>query len=168
MKTSEITQAALASAVDYDPSTGVFTRVGRNIPNAPCGARADLLCTTGAQAGYRRLKIHDTRFMAHRMAWLYVYGKLPEGDIDHINGNPGDNAIANLRDVSHRVNMQNRRRNSLKSKTGFLGVSMCKGKFLASISHLGKSLKLGRFMTAEEAHEAYLSKKRSLHQGCTI
>jgi hypothetical protein len=158
MKTSEITQAALASAVNYDPVTGVFTRVGRNIPNAPCGA----------QAGYRRLKIHGTRFMAHRMAWLYVYGKLPEGDIDHINGNPGDNAIANLRDVSHRVNMQNRRRSSLKSKTGFLGVWMSKGKFVASISHLGKSLKLGRFTTAEEAHEAYLSKKRSLHQGCTI
>ncbi|MFX4377260.1 HNH endonuclease, partial [Acinetobacter baumannii] len=41
------------------------------------------------------------------MAWLYVHGVHPTGQIDHIDGDPLNNRISNLRDVSHAVNQQN-------------------------------------------------------------
>ncbi|WP_428999737.1 HNH endonuclease signature motif containing protein [Stenotrophomonas maltophilia] len=47
-------------------------------------------------------------YRQHRLAWLYMTGQWPSGEIDHINHDRSDNRWHNLRDVSHQANQQNR------------------------------------------------------------
>jgi malate synthase len=44
------------------------------------------------------------------LVWFITYGKFPDGVIDHLDGDPSNNRIENLRDVPQRVNMQNRKK----------------------------------------------------------
>ena len=61
------------------------------------------------QNGYRKLKFRGKQYLVHRIAWLLQHGSWPVGDIDHIDGNPSNNKLENLRDVPHSVNLQNRK-----------------------------------------------------------
>ena len=116
------------------------------------------------------IQFQGKRYLAHRLAWLLTHGKWPDGVIDHLDGNPLNNRISNLRDVSNSVNGQNQRRTRSNTTSGFLGVTFNKrdSKFKAQIMLDGKSKYLGLFPTAELAHAAYLAAKRQLHEGCTI
>ncbi len=105
--------------------------------------------------GYRKLKFYGKQYLAHRVAWLLHHGSWPVGDIDHIDGNPANNKLSNLRDVPHRINIQNRKAATSKNKTGFLGVVKRRNKFAAHIHRNGKQIYLGLFLTAELAHQAY-------------
>ncbi len=107
------------------------------------------------QNGYRKLKFCGKQYLTHRVAWLLHYGSWPIGDIDHIDGNPSNNRLDNLRDVSHSINLQNRKSATRKNKTGFLGVVKRKNKYAAHITINGKQVYLGLFETAEFAHQAY-------------
>lgn len=107
------------------------------------------------QNGYRKLKFCSKQYLTHRVAWLLQHGTWPTGDIDHIDGNPSNNKLDNLRDVSHSVNLQNRKAATRKNKTGFLGVVKRKNKYAAHITKNGKQVYLGLFDTAELAHQAY-------------
>ena len=118
--------------------------------------------------GYVVIETKRKRFFAHRVAWLFAYGKFPDGDIDHINGNPADNRIQNLSDVSCTVNMQNQRKAQSHSSTGLLGVSRNGAGWQSQIRINGKRKQLGTFSTPQQAHEAYVSAKRQYHEGCTI
>jgi hypothetical protein len=60
--------------------------------------------------GYLQIGIDGKYFMAHRLVWFVTYGKFPDGVIDHIDGDPANNQIHNLRDVTHKVNHQNRKK----------------------------------------------------------
>ena len=130
----------------------------------------------GDKAGYvgedKRISIRlgNKLYKAHRLIWLLTYGKWPEGVIDHVDGNPLNNRLSNLRDVPQSVNTHNHRKARSNNTSGLLGV--CRrddiGKFQAKIQVMGKVIFLGTFMTAEEAHEAYLTAKRKYHKGCTI
>lgn len=53
-------------------------------------------------------KLMDNHILIHRLIWFIVYGEWPKQQIDHIDGNPSNNSILNLRDVSHTDNMNNR------------------------------------------------------------
>jgi hypothetical protein len=105
--------------------------------------------------GYRKLKFCGKQYLTHRVAWLLHHGSWPVGDIDHIDGNPANNKLSNLRDVSHRVNIQNRKSATTKNKTGLLGVVKRRNKYAAHIHKNGKQIYLGLFPTAELAHQAY-------------
>lgn len=165
-----LSKSRLSELLNYDPDTGVLTwtttRRGQNgFSNA--GQVAGGLRNAG---GYIRISIDGNSYQAHTLAWLLVYGVLPAGDIDHINGQKADNRIANLRDVSRSVNLQNMRKPRSTNTTGYLGVSFFKrtGKFTAEITTNYKKKNLGYFSTAEEASAAYLKAKREQHEGCTI
>lgn len=147
----------------YSPETGEFTwRVKRN------GTRPGGKAGGHRPGGYVGIRIDYQMYAAHRLAWFYVYGEWPQHSIDHINGNPSDNRIANLRDVPHVVNMQNQRRALSTSKTGLLGTHQVGDMFCAEIVVHGRVKYLGTFWTAELAHAVYLRAKRKLHEGCTI
>ena len=119
--------------------------------------------------GYAVIKVDSVTYKAHRLAWLCVHGEWPAGQIDHINGSRTDNRIANLRDVPHLINAQNRRRANRNNSTGLLGVSHGKaGGYVATICVGSKTEYLGVFSSAEEAHQMYLLAKRQKHLGATI
>jgi len=160
----------LREVVDYNPETGVFIRKVRLAQRHQVGDRADVSINTGPMAGYRRVSVDSKRFLAHRCAWLYVHGEWPNQDIDHLNGDKGDNRIANLRNVSNDVNRQNLRVARRDNKSGFLGVHFHKetGKWRARVQFRGKTVEAGLHETPEQAHEAYLRLKRKIHEGCTI
>jgi hypothetical protein len=155
-----VTHQDLLSLMSYEPETGVFTwlerKKGRRQGKPAGGLNGN---------GYRSIQIGADRYMAHRLAWFYVYGYWPTGYIDHINGDPADNRIANLREVTQSVNLQNQRQPRADNKTGFLGVSPQAGKYQARITFAGKHQYLGLFDTPEEAYAAYLAAKRQHHPG---
>jgi hypothetical protein len=163
---SSITAHELRSLLDYESETGIFRwKVSR-------GSRA----TVGAEVGtpdlygYKTIRLSKKSYKLHRLAWLYVYGFWPAGDVDHINGARSDNRIANLRDVPRKVNLENQRVAKNNRSTGILGVYFDKRKsvFYSRISMHNRSVHLGSFPTPELAQAAYLEAKRRLHLGCTI
>src|SRR3546814_1788886 len=60
-----------------------------------------------SRAGHLCGHVKGIPLLAHRVAWAIHYGEWPNGQIDHINGDPSDNRIANLRDVSALENARN-------------------------------------------------------------
>lgn len=83
--------------------------------------------------------------------------------VDHINQDKLDNRRSNLRFADKSLNAMNSKKAS--GRTGLRGViiNTQKGKpFMARITQYGRQIHLGRFNTAEEAHEAYLSKQKEL------
>ena len=157
----DLTAEQVRRVLSYDPDSGTFGRVNPN-DKRPVG--------TALAKGYIRVGVLGKRVMAHRLAWLLVHGAWPDDQIDHINGNPADNRIGNLRCVPGAINNQNLRRAYASNKSsGLLGVVQAeRGKWRAVIQVNGKKHRLGRFATPEQAHEKYLEAKRQLHAGNTL
>lgn len=157
---------SLTSVLKYTPDTGYFywkVDVAKSV-------RAGSIAGTIASGNRIRITYGGNIYFAHRLAWLLTYGKWPDGVIDHIDGNSLNNRISNLRDVSVVVNGQNRKMSQNNNLVGLLGVGLHKasGKFQSRIKVGDKLIHLGLFLTAEEAHAAYLAAKRKYHEGCTI
>lgn len=168
MAKSDLTANRLRELLKYDSETGSFTWiVCRGKANSSKNA-GWIRKETGPHAARRVIEVDQQNHFAHRLAWLYVHGDWPIGVIDHINGNTLDNRIQNLRDVSQRINQQNRRKTS--SRSGLLGAHWRERdkKWSSAIVVGGKAIHLGIFETAETAHAAYVAAKRKLHEGCTI
>lgn len=163
----QLTQERVRELLDYNPRTGDLKwRVSRGNP-VKAGDKAGSLM----RDGHLEISIDGHRCLVHRVIWLHVYGRWPNGYIDHIDGNPSNNRIENLRDVRRQINQQNQRRARADNRsTGLLGAyynARAKRHF-SSIGLNGKSIHLGYFDSAQEAHEAYVRAKRELHEGCTI
>jgi len=170
MKTEKEIAERVREVIHYDPETGIFTRKVRLAQRHHVGDRADMYITGGNAAGYHRVSWDSQRYLAHRVAWLYVYGEWPKGVIDHIDGNKANNAIANLRDVTDKINAENTRRPRANSKSGYLGVHWHEQnkKWVARIQVDKKNIHIGCFDDPQKAHEAYIEYKRKLHEGCTL
>ena len=164
---NKLTVERLKELAIYDPETGVFVRccIGGRHRNLQPGTA---LGTVNRKLGYVMTTIDKQPVYMHRLAYLYMTGEWPAGEIDHINGNRTDNRWTNLRVVSRTTNMENLRGATGHSKSGVLGVSEKRGKWSARIKVQRKQLSLGTYETAQLAHEAYLCAKRRLHSGCTI
>lgn len=160
-----LTVSRVRELLNYDTETGIFTWIAARENRVSVGTSAGSLLGNG----YRSIAVDRKRFMAHRLAWFYVHGEWPEGQIDHINGNRDDNRISNLRVVDNSVNQQNKRSARSDSKTGILGVHLHRpGKWQAKINVNGTKKSLGIFSSPLEAHAAYLEAKRRFHAGCAI
>lgn len=153
-----LTQEYLKQILTYNIDTGVFNWAKRRkvTPGSVAG------CDSAHR--YIRIKIDGKTYYAHRLAWLYVYGSLPEHEIDHINGNPKDNRIQNLRCVTSQQNKFNRRANK-NSTSSFVGVHWCTRdkRYVSKITCNGKVKCLGYFINETDAYSAYLIAKKQLH-----
>ena len=147
----ELTAEELRELLHYDQETGIFTRKVSTSNRVKVGAVAG--CPGGY--GYLLISVHSRLYQAHRLAWLYMYGEWPKGQIDHLNRNRSDNRIANLRDVTQKQNLQNRSKSSTNT-SGHPGVVWHKriSKWLAYIKHNYKQIHLGYFSILEEALSA--------------
>ena len=56
---------------------------------------------------YWKVNLNGHPYAAHRVIWLMHYGYFPENEIDHINRNPLDNKLENLREASRTCNARN-------------------------------------------------------------
>ena len=157
-----LTIERLKQLIHYDPETGVFTRIG-----ARKRIKLGEVRNAGMTYGHTRMKVDNYPYLSHRLAWFYTHGRWPLM-IDHVNGLPNDNRLCNLREVTHKMNMQNKRSAYINNKSGYLGVRFKSGRYEAAIYTNEKKIYLGRFDTAEEAHLAYVTAKREIHEGCTI
>ncbi len=129
----------------------------------------------GTLRGNGRLQvcINGKIYLSSRLAWALYYKQWPINEIDHIDGNPLNNAIVNLRDVTRKVNAQNQRKAHKGNSSGYLGVRRVLGctkskKWEAVINVNGSTRVLGRFTSPEEAYQRYVEAKRLLHEGCTL
>jgi hypothetical protein len=134
-----------------------------NKPDRPYPAKA------GQPVGYRGAKdyqyvdVNRQKYSVHRVAFYMHHGWCPD-EIDHINGNPSDNRIENLRPATQAQNAQNRALLST-NKTGYKGVRTHKrtNRFQAQIWVKRKYIYLGTFDTKELAAEFLELAREMLH-----
>lgn len=174
-----ITQSILKELFDYDHETGVFTwrprkeySIGKYYKSSSWNTKfAGKTAGSDHSEGYWKIGIDGKQYLAHRLAWLYVYGKWPEDQLDHVDNIRNHNWISNIREANRSENNQNQIKAQKRNKsTGLLGASFNKryGTFIAQIAINGKNKSLGVFKTAIEAHDAYITAKRELHPYNTL
>jgi len=160
---TDISAERVRELLNYCPETGIFTRAittgYRGIHKA-----GDVVGTTRPN-GYVYVGIERRQYAAHRLAWVIMHGKWPSADIDHIDGNRNNNKFTNLREATRSENNQNIRKARKHNVSNLLGVSFRKDtkKFQSRIVIDGKTIRLGCFHFAEEAHLAYLKAKSEIH-----
>ena len=160
-KEARVTAEFVRELFHFDPETGVFTRL---VTRQGAGARAGDIAGTRKPSGYLSIWICGANYAAHRLAWLYVHGTWPAGQIDHINRKRDDNRIANLRVVTHAENQQNHGVRKA-SKSGYKGVTWSKRHrtWVARIWFNGKAYSLGFHKTPEAGYAAYQAAAARLH-----
>ena len=146
-KFTRLTHMRLLKHLAYNKKTGVFKWISGWCRGKTAG--------TIGEKGYRRINVLGKLYYAQRLAWLYVHGVWPKGEIDHKNCNHDDNRIRNLRDSSRSQNAQNRKdaKGYYRSQYGWQAQIM-----LNYIQHY-----IGTFKTPLAARRAYLKAKKIYH-----
>jgi hypothetical protein len=115
---------------------------------------ADHACDS--KSNKKKIVVLDGKyFAAHRIVWALHYNDWPRGIIDHIDGNPHNNRIDNLRDVMPQENSKNMKKHSTNT-SGFSGLYFDKRKkrWVVQIMHSGGTKYFGSYKDKEEAIEA--------------
>jgi hypothetical protein len=149
-----LTQERLKELLHYDPETGVFTWIAKSSKHSHI-AVGDIAGSIEVK-GYRVIHVDGKIQKAHRLAWLYVTGRWPKGDIDHINHDGTYNAWKNLREVTHAVNGRNKSKHS-NNTSGHTGVTWRERskRWEARVTVDGKRKHVGTFTSLEAAASAY-------------
>lgn len=116
--------------------------------------------------GYGTMKTGGRVMLAHRVAWELANGPIPEGlQIDHICRNRACVNVDHLRVATRKQNLENHSGPSSRNKSGYRGVSWCepRRKWVAKVSHNGRNMNIGYFLTAEDANAAAIESRNQLH-----
>lgn len=113
--------------------------------------------------GYVQVKIDGKPYKAHRVIFLLINGFLPDV-IDHIDGNPANNRIENLRACTQQQNVFNAGTRSTNT-SGYTGVYWDRknNKWRAAIRVSGRMKVLGRFDSIESAIAARTQAAKAMH-----
>ncbi|EPA6882664.1 HNH endonuclease signature motif containing protein [Pseudomonas aeruginosa] len=116
-------------------------------------------------SGYRMVKFSWGKVGSHRIAFLMHHGFLP-AEVDHINGDPLDNRIENLRAATHAENLRNIK-TSTRNTSGQKGVSWHKksGKWSVGIRLNGRWAHLGLFASYEDAVSCRKTAEQDIYGG---
>lgn len=151
-KNKKLTANLLREFLQYNPKTGIFNWRKTPVNQVNAGDEAGWL----EAKGYRRICVDGGRYLAHRLAWLYMTGEWPNDQIDHINMLKDDNRWSNLRSANNSQNQGNTfKRNH--NTSGHKGVYWHKRKqsWHASISINSRLKFLGYCKTKKEAADLY-------------
>lgn len=109
----EYSPSKLAWAVER--KTGMYRTVLSTWVGKPAGGMGS--------HGYYEVKLFGKTYKCHRIIYELLNSKIPDGvDIDHINGDRGDNTVTNLRLIDDAGNSLNRHMR-YDNTTGYTGVS---------------------------------------------
>lgn len=153
-----LTQSRLKELLSYDPETGLFTRLSTMTRH-----KVGSISGSPQNKGYVQIMIDTRNYLAHRLAWLYVYGEFPKGQIDHINRIKTDNRIINLRDVDNSINQLNNgiRKHNSSGVTGVMKDTRS-NKWVVQLIFDNKRHYLGSYKTIDEAKLARETKEKEL------
>ena len=140
-----ITRSELKSILHYDHETGIFTYIKTINSRTIVGNIAGSV----DKSKYRVVGIDSKKYLAHRLAFLYMRGNLPK-EVDHINHIKDDNRWENLREVTKTENQRNRRVNR-NSPLGYHGISIENNKYRVRIKVDSILKSIGRYLTLPEA-----------------
>lgn len=150
---------ALLSLLDFDRDTGVFTwKITRG-----GSAKSGTIAGAKDKNGYINIRVLRKLYKAHRLAWFYVHGKWPSQDLDHVDRDKTNNAMANLREASSAQNVANSLVR-IDCKANLKGVRLangCKNVWVARITENGKRRTIGRYNSPSIAYEAYCEAARA-------
>jgi len=154
----------LKTCLQYEPETGTFRWRRRPVDHFSDKRIANAFNSTwpGRRAGSVKkdgrtdIYVSGMRLKAHRLVWLFETGAWPAKHLDHINGDPSDNRICNLREATDSQNGFNRGPGK-NNTSGYKGVYWDKpcSKWRAQIMVKRKVVFLGHFATPEDAAKAY-------------
>ena len=140
--------------LSYFPETGDFYWIKRPSNRVKVGMVAGVL-----SRGYVLIRFKGQLFPAHRLACAFMGLDIEGKEVDHIDGNPSNNRIANLRACSRTDNNRNTRphRDNLYSKWKGVSWDKRRGKWYARLGRVQEKDKfLGYFLDEREAAEAYI------------
>lgn len=164
MAESQLTQDYVRSLFHYDPETGVLTWKERPLSHFSCQRAWNSTNTRCAgkpaggldSNGYVEVGIDGKIYKAHRVIWLLQTGEWPD-EIDHDDGTRHNNIFENLKNGSHAGNMLNKsKRRDNKSGVCGVGWHQIDRRWVAFITVNGKQLRLGGFVSKEDAIAARL------------
>jgi len=151
-----LTQEHLKSKLHYDPDTGIFRWVNSEAHTKANGSVAGW----HSGKGMLRISLNSKNYLLHRLAWFYVHGYWPK-QIDHINGDRGDNRLANLREADNSQNQANQAAKP-NNKLGIRGIHQRKGSFIVQLRK--KDIKVRKvFRSLEEAKVFAMNTSLELH-----
>ena len=135
----------------YDPDTGVVSWKKKPNRNIRIGKSAGCKWASGKNT-YIRITVEGRWVFAHHVAFVLHKGRLPDGPVDHENGDGCDNRFSNFREAGHTGNMRNQRMNE-KNTSGAMGVDLhaASGKWRSRIIVDQVEHHLGTFATREDA-----------------
>ncbi len=150
-----LTKARLRELMSYDPRKGELRWIVLPHKSASNIKVGDVVGYIRPEDGYRIIVVGGRKYMAHRLIWLYVHGRWPASQIDHVNGDKSDNRLVNLREATNGQNKANsniRRNNTL---TGYTGVTVHgeTGKYRVRAQFNGKMRSFGLYESLEKAVE---------------
>lgn len=135
----ELSQEQLKNNLEYDTETGIFYRI-----------KTGQIAGCENTDGYISISLGGKRYLAHRLAWLYVYGYDTPRYIDHIDQIRSHNWITNLREASSAQNNINQGP-QINNILGVKGIKRHGNKFVARITYDKVTHYLGLYSTIEEA-----------------
>ena len=122
-------------------------------------------------SGYIQIRIDDKLHRAHRIAFLYMLGRMPKDQVDHLNHHRDDNRWCNLEESDNVSNHRNMKRNS-NNTSGRTGVTWSKqnNKWVAQIKVNYRNINLGLFVNIKDAITAReeAEKKYGFHENHSI
>jgi hypothetical protein len=159
-----ISQAQLKEVLEYNHDTGLFTWIKAVEVRKRADRKVSNVAGYKTNHGYIVIMVKQKEYRAHRLAYLYMTGKFPENDIDHINHIRDDNRWTNLRDATGSQNQANQAKRK-NNTSGYKGVSWNERdkRWRAQIKYMNKHIHIGHYTTAEEASEAYKKKATELN-----
>jgi len=151
----------LLSFSQYDPDSGTFVRTYRrrgNIPNQIIGQPVGF----DKGGGYIWIYLVDRLFHMSSLVWAIETGTWPQEDLDHRNGQPGDNRFENLRVAGCDLNNKNKKLMK-NNKTGHNGITISgkTGKYIVEIRSKGSRL---HWSQHDDLYEAVAAKQTVLAQ----
>lgn len=145
-----LTQERLKELLYYNPQFGIFVWIN----DRARGLKGSIAGRVN-NGGYTQIGIDSKRYNAHRLVFLYIDGKFPENEVDHINHKRSDNRLLNLRKATKTENSKNRVL-SKSNKSGFHGIFFIEkiGRWKVDISINGERKTIGSFKCKEDAIRA--------------